>query len=981
MSVDPPLIGRAREREAIDAALASLRAGAAGLLVLEGEAGIGKSRLLGYVAAADGCTVIEARASEYEADLPYALWTEALDRWLAEAGERRVSRLGLADAAALAGVLPALGVRGPATADRHRTHRALRDLLERLAAARPLVVCLDDVHWADPASLDVLAALAHRAPSGPVLLAVAARAGQLPPALAGGPRLRLGPLNEAEARELVGASADAVYGDTGGNPFYLEQLARGRGSAVAGRGPTQPAPSGAAGSVAAGAAGAVPSGAVRSSPSGEAGLASLGADDPPVPPAVAAALAAELRGLTPAARRLLDAAAVIGDPFGPAIAAETAELDEPAALTALDELLERALVRPGGAPRRFAFRHPVVRHAVYEAAPGGWRLGAHARAAVALECRGAGPVERAHHVEQAASRGDEAAIALLGAAARELQSPAPATAARFHAATLRLLPDGAGERTAIEARLADAQAAAGDAAGARETLLGALRTAAPADRLALTVAVANTEWWLGRTPDARRRLQVALGELPAQPSPDRIRLRLALALTAVMSCDVREARDQASDAAADARAIGDPVFEAAALAGGTVARVSDGEGVEPVQAAAAALERLAPEQLATRLPAFWMLGRSRRWLGQFERALADLERGAAMALETGRDNVRLQLTVERVATLIELGRPADATAAAEQGLELARLAGNPPMLLWARCALSAARLAAGDVSAALAHAEEAAASGIRPDFHAAGQPGWCLGAALTAAGNPQRAVVSMLDSFGGPTLTSVLPVERPAAAADLAEAQLAAGDVDAAEATLAPFVAVGAVDPAGETLAAGAARVARPLSPWARVVVGVTYSAVRLARERPGEALVAARAAGDGASGAPLAHARARLAEGRALAAAGDRAGAVEALVAAEAAFDGFGALRRRDEAVRELRRLGHRVLRAAADPADGPLAALTAREREIATLVAAGRTNREVAEQLVLSARTIEAHLRNVYGKLGVRSRVELTRAIERGN
>ena len=377
--------------------------------------------------------------------------------------------------------------------------------------------------------------------------------------------LRLGPLNEAEARELVGATADAVYGDSGGNPFYLEQLARGRDAGPAGRRRERPAGG-----------------------SGPLGAAILG------PAAVAAALAAELRGLAPDARRLLDAAAVIGDPFGPALAAETAELDEPAALAALDELLERALVRPGGAPRRFAFRHPVVRHAVYEATPGGWRLGAHARAAVALERRGAGPVERAHHVEQAASRGDEAAIALLAAAARELQSPAPATAARFHAAALRLLPDGAAERTAIEARLADAQAAAGDAAGARETLLGALRTAAPADRLALTVAVANAEWWLGRTPDARRRLQVALGELPAQPSPDRIRLRLALALTALMSCDLHEARDQAADAAADARAIGDPVFEAAALAAGAVARASDGEGLEPVEAAAAVLERLAP---------------------------------------------------------------------------------------------------------------------------------------------------------------------------------------------------------------------------------------------------------------------------------------------------------------------------------------------------------------------------------------------------
>ena len=886
--MDEPLIGRVREREAIDAALAAR----SGILALEGEPGIGKSRLLAHLAAAaEGCTVLSARASEYEADLPYALWTDALDRHLAELGERRIERLGLADPDAL----PLLG---GGVADRHRTHRALRDLLERLADVRPLVVCLDDVHWADPASLDVLAALVHRAPAGPVLLALAARSGQMPAALGPVPRLRVGPLSEAEARELVGAEAASVYGDSGGNPFYLEQLVRAGGRAQAGaRG------------------------------------------DGTVPPAVAAALAAELGALAPGARRLLDAAAVIGDPFELGLAAEVAETADP--LAALDELLARSLVRPGGAPRRFAFRHPVVRHAVYEAAPGGWRIGAHARAAAALERRGAGPVERAHHVEHAAGPGEEAAIALLSAAAAELQSPAPASAARYHAATLRLLPDGA-QRTPIQARLAEAQAAAGDAAGARETLLAALHAAAPGDRLALTVGVANTEWWLGRTADARRRLQVALGELPAEPSPDRIRLRLALALTALMSCDLAEARGQAGDAAADARAIGDPVFEAAALAGGLVAAVSDGAGPDAIEPVVAAVERLSGEQLATRLPAFWMLGRSRRGLGQFERALADLERGAALALETGRENVRLQLTVEMVATLVELGRPADATAAAEEGLELARLAGNPPMLLWARCALSSARLAAGDVSAALQHAREAAEGGVRADFHAAGQPGWCLGAALTAAGEPERAVAAMLES-----LPHVLPVDRPAAAADLAEAQLAHGDAEAAE----------------RTLAAGTLR-------W-------TSSAVLLARGRVEEAVEAARVSPEGA---PLAHARARLAEGRALAAAGRRDEAIDALVAAEAAFDGFGALRRRDEAVRELRRLGQRVLRPAGDPAGGPLAALTAREREIALLVAAGRTNREVAEQLVLSARTIEAHLRNVYGKLGVRSRVELTRAVGDG-
>ena len=466
--MDQPLIGRAREREAIDAALASLRAGAAGLLVLEGEAGIGKSRLLGYAAAAEGCTVLAARASEYEADLPYALWTEALDRHLAEAGERRrgAPRPGRRGGAGRRRC-PRWRRAAPPTGDRHRTHRALRDLLERLAAARPLVVCLDDVHWADPASLDVLAALVHRAPAGPVLLAVAARAGQLPPALLtrAGTRLRLGPLSEAEARELVGA-------------------ARGRGLSRQRRQPVLPRAA-----------------RPRRGTPGAAAADSRSPGPDAVPPAVAAALAAELRGLTPDARRLLDAAAVVGDPFGPALAAEVAELDEPAALAALDELLERALVRPGGAPRRFAFRHPVVRHAVYEAAPGGWRLGAHARAAVALERRGAGPVERAHHVEQAASRGRRSGDRAARAPPRaELQSPAPATAARFHAAALRLLPDG---RTGADRDRGQARRRAGRGRRRRRRARDAARRAA--DRRARRTGsrsrsrVANAEWWLGRT--------------------------------------------------------------------------------------------------------------------------------------------------------------------------------------------------------------------------------------------------------------------------------------------------------------------------------------------------------------------------------------------------------------------------------------------------------------------------------------------------
>ena len=119
---DVSLVGRVREREAIAAALQALPGSAGGVVAIDGEPGIGKSRLLAHLVAsaeADRCTVLGARASEFERDLPYALWSEALDDEVDASG------------------------------DRHRTHRALRTRLEGLAAPRPAVLWMDDVQWAD----------------------------------------------------------------------------------------------------------------------------------------------------------------------------------------------------------------------------------------------------------------------------------------------------------------------------------------------------------------------------------------------------------------------------------------------------------------------------------------------------------------------------------------------------------------------------------------------------------------------------------------------------------------------------------------------------------------------------------------------------------------------------------------------------------------------------------------------------------------
>ncbi len=418
------LVGRREELAALERALVAVERGDARAVGLLGEPGIGKSRLLGELggrAQELGLLVLAGRASELERDLPFALLVDSLERLDREELSRAVEEVEAEQRVELAAVLPAVASPAeaepvPALGERHRVARAMRALLERLAAKRPLALLVDDVHWADPASADVLTLLLHRPPAGGVLLALAARARRAPGlegALAAAQQngtaelVELGPLPPEAAAQLVpGVGREArerLYRESGGNPFYLQELARATASEADGRGATV------------------------------AG----------VPRAVQAALSGELAALSPAARRVLEGAAVAGDPFEPELAAVAADVDEAPALASLDELLNTDLVRATSQPRRFRFRHPLVRRAVYEEAGGGWLLAAHARAAEALLARGATPAQRAHHVERAARPGDLAAVELLAAAAEEAGPVAPATAAGWYEAALRLLPEDA----------------------------------------------------------------------------------------------------------------------------------------------------------------------------------------------------------------------------------------------------------------------------------------------------------------------------------------------------------------------------------------------------------------------------------------------------------------------------------------------------------------------------------------------------------
>ena len=156
-----PIVGRQSELELLDAALEALAAGTPACIAVEGEPGIGKTRLLTELRSrseARGHLVLSGSAAEFERDLPYGVWVEALDSYASSQELALSAQVGSALLSDLAPVLPSVPDRnGAPTAAlgdaRHRTHRAVRRLLALVAEGNPLVLVLDDLHWSDAASI------------------------------------------------------------------------------------------------------------------------------------------------------------------------------------------------------------------------------------------------------------------------------------------------------------------------------------------------------------------------------------------------------------------------------------------------------------------------------------------------------------------------------------------------------------------------------------------------------------------------------------------------------------------------------------------------------------------------------------------------------------------------------------------------------------------------------------------------------------
>jgi DNA-binding CsgD family transcriptional regulator len=941
LNADKRFIGRRQELAALEAALESLRVPRPRWVVVSGEPGIGKTRLLSELAeraAARRHPVYVGRGAELESELPFAIWVDALDDHVAALGERRLEALIGDRVGELARVLPSAAAAGAGGLQDERFHayRAVRALLQRMAMGHPIVLILDDVHWADDASLELIAHLLRRPPPAGMLIALAFRAGQVPNALlaaleaAGRDGLvtpiELGPLTQAEADALLGASHPALYEHSGGNPFYLEELAR---------------------------TGVTP----------DAGA---------VPTAVAAALGQEIAGLSEPGRRMAWGGAVAGEPFDLDLAAAAAALADDEALGAIDELLAARVAVGTDVPRRYRFRHPLVRRAVYDGAGESWRLQAHARAAEALAARPGALAARAHHVEHSARVGDDDAAAVLEQAGHQAAARAPAIAARWFEAALRLLGtanDDPFRRLGLLVPLAGALAATGRLERALDTLVEALDLVEMADlRVRLIAACAACENLLGRHEAAHARLLAALDALADQRSAAAAALHAELAADALYESDFDAMREWAARAVETAKALEDPGLEALTTALLCFAEYNLGNAQAAAaarQESAALLDTLPDDQLAMRLDAPYYLGFAEYFCERYDDAIRHFRRGINLSRAVGQGQFVGPMMVGLAHALETRGRLAEAAETADAALEAARLAGNRQLIAWALVADAWMAAAQGDIDRARTTGDEAIAAlaGLDDSVLTRGTHAH-LGVMWMDIGEVDRCLASFR-AVGMPDFPSIEPGRRGWLYTVLAHAELARGDRDAALVWAAR---------AEETLAG----LDLPLADaWAlRVRAAIALDA--------GDAPQAATLALDAAAradavDAPLAAARCRTLAGEALAADGRRDDAVRELQRAEAELAAAGAARHRDEAARILRRLGERVSARQRRGGGEGLDALSGREREIADLVAEGHTNREIGAELFLSEKTVEGHLTRIFGKLGVTSRAEVAEVIGR--
>jgi tetratricopeptide (TPR) repeat protein len=480
-----PLVGREPEQEALHAVYRqTLEEQSCRLVTVVGPAGIGKTRLAQEVAAhLFGATVAVGRCLPYGDGITFFPIVEIV-RTLAGVSaddpparvQARVSALAGGDEALATRILDLLGLAGDTRAD--EWFWALRRLFESHARERPLVLVLEDVHWAEPTLLDLVEYLVGWSRGAPILLLCLARAELFETRTTwSGERIALDPLDESEVAALLTnvlgsaaletRAARRISAAAEGNPLFVEELVRML----------------------------VDDGVLHRVDGVWTGPQDL--DSLAIPPTINALLSARLDRLDPEERAVLQAAAVIGKEFWwTAVTALAAEELRPRVGMHLHALVRKRLIFPAESSAfaredSFRFGHILVRDAAYAAMSKEQRTELHERFASWLEERGAYSEISGHHLEQAyltrVELGivDEETARLALRAGRQLSAAARQAIARddTHAAqslltrAIALLPEDEPERLRLLANLGDVLARAGEFARAGEVFTDLLERA------------------------------------------------------------------------------------------------------------------------------------------------------------------------------------------------------------------------------------------------------------------------------------------------------------------------------------------------------------------------------------------------------------------------------------------------------------------------------------------------------------------------
>jgi DNA-binding CsgD family transcriptional regulator/tetratricopeptide (TPR) repeat protein len=931
------LLEREKELDAATAALERARSGEGGVLVLHGPAGIGKTRLLDEMramAGAQGMRVLNARASQLETGFPFGVARQLCEPVLAGASQAEAEEL-LSGAAGLA--RPLLGLDGSETTDGEGSDfsamHGLHWLVANLAERGPLALLVDDGHWADPDSLRFLAYLGSRIDGLPVLIATTVRTAEPGSSLdlldamtelPGAEVVEPSPLSEeavatlAEARlggDVASEFARACHEASGGNPFYCEELLA--SAAADGLAPD--------------------ANAARY-------VAEIG------PKTVGRAVLARLGRLPESCTRFARALSVLGGRSELRRVAELAGLDSGEAGRCADSLAEVQLLRPD---RPLDFAHPIVRTSIYRSMGPLERAEMHSRAARSLVEAGTEPEQVAVHLLEIEPSGDPRVAELL----RESAVAAADRGALQIAATH------------LERALAEPPPRETMAATSLELGLMRLRTGVP------------------EAPDAIRR---AVESAAGQADRDELALRAARALGRASQAEAvrvgRLAVDEGGDAADETllRLVAELIPSASLFSGSASYAwelLDRHEGTAPEGTAVHALMAInrawattvaggsaaeTREQVEQVMRGGALAGELDSLLIFMAVAVLLLNEGlepAAQLADAGIEQARARGWPSPLAAAqwlraniqFRLGNLAEAGSDAAAAVEFTRVNDADVALPWSAAILSDVNVEQGKLADAEAAHALVAPDVELPDFT------WAVliesrGRLRLAQGDLDRAVADLREA--GARWESIgmanLGIARWRADAAVALAKLGEGE---------------------EARALASAQLESARGSGARQALGMALRTAGVATEGDAgiELLRESVVTLDG-SGARLEHAHAAVALGSALRRAGQRSDARPPLNEGLALARAAGATPLAELAFSELQATGARprkVLR-------GGLDALTPSEHRVARMAADGLQNKEIAQTLFITVRTVETHLRHVYLKLDIDSREKLTGALE---